>query len=67
MSSSTVTSSSSKVHYGQCELDSHTDTIVAGNNCLLLSYIVKECSVVPYREGYESTDNVPIANVDTAW
>ena len=66
MSSSTVTSSSSKVHYGQCELDSHADTIVAGKNCIVLSYTGKECSVVPYQDGYESTDNVPIANVATA-
>ena len=67
MSSSTVTSSCSRVHYGQCELDSHADTIVAGKNCIVLSYTGKECSVVPYREGYESTDNVPIANVVMAW
>ena len=66
MSSSTVTSSSSKVHYGQCELDSHADTIVAGKKCIVLSYTGKECSVVPYQDGYESTDNVPIANVATA-
>ena len=67
MLSSTVTSSSSKIHYGQCELDSHADTIVAGKNCIVLSYTGKEFSVVPYRYGYESTENVPIANVGTAW
>ena len=47
MSSLNVTSSSIKVHYSQCELDSHADTIVAGNNCIVLSYTGKECSVVP--------------------
>ena len=67
MSSLNVTSSSSKIHYGQCELDSHADTILAGKNCIVLSYTGKECSVVPYQEGYESTDNVPISNVATAW
>ena len=67
MSSLTLTSSSSKVHYGQCEQDSHADTIVAGKNCIVLSYTGNDCSVVPYREGYDSTDNIPIANVVTAW
>ena len=32
----------------------------------MLSYIGKECSVVPYRDGYDSTYNAPIANVATA-
>ena len=40
---------------------------MAGKNCILLSYTGKECSVVPYQDGYESTDNVPIANVATSW
>ena len=67
ISSSTVTSSSSKFHYGHCELDSHADTIVAGKNCIVFSYTGKECSVVLYQEGCDLTDNVPIANVATAW
>ena len=67
MSSLDVSSSSSKFHYGQYELDSHADTIVAGKNCIVLSYTGKECSIVPYQEGCYSTENVPIANVVTAW
>ena len=67
MSSSTMISLSSKFRYGQCELDSHSDTIVDGKNCIVLSYTGKQCSVFPYREGYESTENVPIANVLSEW
>ena len=67
VSSLTITSSSSKVHYSQCELDSHADTIVSGKNFIVLSYKEKLYSVVPYREGYESTNNVPIVIVATAW
>ena len=67
MSSLNVTSSSNKVHYFQYELDSHADTIFSGKNCIVLSYTGNECSVVPYQERYESTDNVPIANVATSW
>ena len=66
VSSLTVASSSSRVHYRQCEFDSHTDIIVAGKNCIVLSYTGKECSVFPYQDEYESTDNIPISNVATA-
>ena len=50
-----------------CEIDSHADTIVAGSNCVVLSYTGQECNVTPYRDDYESVNNVPIANVATAW
>ena len=53
--------------YGNCELDSHADTIVAGKNCIILSYTGKECDVSPYREDYESIKNVPIVTAATAW
>ena len=62
-----VTSSSSKVRYDQCELDLHAGTILSSNNCIVFSYTGKEFSVVPYRDGYESIDNVPVANVTTSW
>ena len=48
-------------------MDSHADTIVAGSNCTVLSYTGKECNVVPYREDYEAVNNIPIAQVATAW
>ena len=53
--------------YGNCELDSHADTTVAGSNCVILSYTGKECDVVPYREDYESVKGVPIVHAATAW
>ena len=67
ISSSTSNSRSNSIIYGQCEIDSHADTIVAGSNCIVLSYTGKECNVIPYRDDYESVNNVPIANVATAW
>ena len=68
----TIASSKAKVHqnttvYGACELDSHADTIVAGKNCVILSYTGQECDVSPYRDDYESIKNVPIVNAATAW
>ena len=53
--------------YGNCELDSHADSIVAGKNCVILTYSGKERDVSPYREDYESIKNVPIVTAATAW
>ena len=67
----TIASSRSKLvkktTYGKCELDSHADSIVAGKNCIILSYTGKECDVSPYRDDYESIKNVPIVTAATAW
>lgn len=53
--------------FGNCELDSHADSIVAGSNCVILTYSGKECDVSPYREDYETIKNVPIVTAATAW
>ena len=53
--------------HSTCELDSHDDTIVAGNNCIILHYTGVECDVSPYRSDYESITNVPIVTAATAW
>ena len=53
--------------YGNCELDSHADSIVAGSNCVILNYTGKECDVAPYREDYDTIPNVPIVTAATAW
>ena len=53
--------------HGRIELDSHANTVVLGNNCVILSYTGKECEVSPYTETYESVKNVPIVMGATAW
>ena len=58
---------SNTITHGNCELDSHADSIVAGKNCVILNYTGKECDVSPYREDYESINNVPIVTAATAW
>ena len=58
---------SNAITHGNCELDSHADSIVAGKNCVILNYTGKECDVSPYREDYESINNVPIVTAATAW
>ena len=53
--------------FGNCELDSHSDTIVAGSNCVVLEYIGQECDVSPYNDEYRPVKGVLIAHVETAW
>ena len=53
--------------YGKCELDSHADTTVVGNNCIISHYTGKQCDVSPYRDDYESIRDVPIVTAATAW
>ena len=53
--------------FGRCELDSHADTIVAGRNCVILSYTGRESDVSPYRDDYESVKGVSIVHAATAW
>jgi hypothetical protein len=65
--SSISTTGSITRQHGQCELDSHADTIVEGSNCVILQYTGKECDVSPYRDDYESITNVPIVHAATAW
>ena len=49
------------------ELDSHTDTMVLGRNCTVLSYTDREYDVSPYSETYESIKGVPIVTGATSW
>ena len=57
---------SSKVVYGRMELDSHADTIVLGNNAIIMHYTTRECDVAPYADTYEPIRNVPIVTGATA-
>ena len=49
------------------ELDSHADTVVLGQNCVILSYTGCKCDVSPYSETYEYIKGVPIVSSTTAW
>ena len=53
--------------FGQIELDSHADTIVAGSNCVVLEYTGEECDVSPFQKDYDDIKNVKIPTVATAW
>jgi hypothetical protein len=59
---------SSTVISGRMELDSHADTIVLGNNTIILQYTSCECDVLPYADSfeYEPFRNVPIVTGATA-
>ena len=49
------------------ELDTHADMTVLGSNCIVLSYMGKECEVSPYSSEYETVWNVPVVTGATVW
>ena len=51
---------------GRCEMDSHADTCVAGNNCTVLEYTGRNATVEAYTPDYPSKE-IPIATVATAY
>ena len=55
---------------GRMELDTHTDTCVAGSNCVVLDLTGKVAKVSPFCEDDSTTntfDDIPIATVATAY
>ena len=48
-------------------MDSHADTIVVGNNCIVLELSRRNVSVSLCSEEYASIDDIPIATVATAY
>ena len=53
--------------HGCIELDTHTDMTVLGLNCVVLSYMGKECEVSPFSSEYEAVWNVPVVTGATVW
>lgn len=52
---------------GRCELDSHADTIVGGNNCVVLDTTGRTVSVSPFSDEYKSLTDIPIATLATVY
>ena len=55
------------VLYIHIELDSHYDTILCGNNCIIMNYTGKNCDVSPYTNAHEAIKIVPIVQAATAY
>ena len=53
--------------YNKMELDSHADTVVLGNNCLVLNYTNRGCDVATYTDTYQAIPNVPIVTGATSY
>ena len=49
------------------ELDSHTDTICAGNNCTLMYYTNRACDVMLFSDSYNAKTDVQIVTACTAY
>ena len=54
-------------YLGRCELDSHADTTVAGNNCLIMKYTDRSCDVAPFSAKYTPMKDVPIVSAATGY
>ncbi len=52
---------------GRCELDSHTDTCVAGENCIVLEYTDQTVNVSAFSDRHKPLENVPIVTATTAY
>jgi hypothetical protein len=55
-----------KVVHGNCELDSHADTSVAGPNCVVLEYTKQVVNVSAFSEELETMEGIPIVTAATA-
>ena len=53
--------------HGHIEMDMHGDMTVLGSNCVVLSYMGKECEVSPYSSEYKAIRNIPVVTGATVW
>jgi hypothetical protein len=51
----------------RCELDSHADTIVAGDNMALLEATGETVNITPFSDEYVPLENIPVATCGTAY
>jgi hypothetical protein len=52
---------------GRCELDTHADTCVAGNNFLACEFNGITCEVIPFTNDYKPMKDIPVVSAATAW
>jgi hypothetical protein len=55
-----------EVTHGTCKLDSHTDTSVAGPNCVILEYTDQVVNVSAFSEHLDTKNNILIVTAATA-
>jgi hypothetical protein len=52
---------------GQCELDSHADTCVAGTNCVVIEDTEQTVNVSAFTDKHKTLNNIPIVTAATAY
>jgi ribosomal protein L15 len=57
----------SNVISGQCELDSHADTCVAGHNCIILEDTDQTVNVSAFSDKHKTFKDIPIVTAATAY
>ena len=53
--------------YSTMGLDTDTDMIVCGSNCIIVHFTGKECDVAPYTNAYKTIKAVPIVQAATSY
>jgi hypothetical protein len=56
----------SKVVHGNCKLDPHADTSIAGPNCVMLEFTEQVVNISAFSEKLEMMENIPIVTAATA-
>ena len=57
----------SEEFHGRAELDSHTDTTVAGRNCTIMHHIEISCDVALFSDTYKTMKDVNIVSEATGF
>ena len=56
-----------KHFHGRCELDSHADTTVSGNNYEIIKYTDQGCDIAPFSEKYTPMKDILIVSAATGF
>ncbi len=52
---------------GRSDLDSHSNTCIAGSTYMVLEYTGVECDVFPYSDAYQLMKDIPVVQAATAY
>ena len=62
-----LSTTSREPYHGRCEMDSHAETTVAGNNCVVLRYTDRSWDVALFLDKYTPMKDTPIVSAATIY
>ena len=66
VASSARSSLNNIISHGKCKIEPHADTIVAGRNCVILSYVRKECDINAFSDEHDTITKNSLVQAATA-